>query len=35
MDLKYKEIIVVGNVPPDIVDFASKTPTGAIRWWYI
>ena len=32
---KDKEIIVVGNVPPDIVDFASKAPTGAIRWWYM
>ncbi|WP_404332364.1 glycosyltransferase [Mesobacillus maritimus] len=27
------EVVVVGNVPSDVIRFASKAPTGAIRWW--
>ncbi|MDQ0874570.1 glycosyltransferase involved in cell wall biosynthesis [Paenibacillus sp. V4I3] len=27
------EVVIVGRVPPEIETFASKAPTGAIRWW--
>lgn len=27
------EVVVVGDVPSEIEDFASKAPMGAIRWW--
>ena len=27
------EVVVVGHVPAEIENFASKAPQGAIRWW--
>ena len=30
---KDMEVIVVGQIPPEIEEFASKAPMGAIRWW--
>lgn len=27
------EVVVVGNVPSEIEEYASKAPMGAIRWW--
>ncbi|MNC40683.1 hypothetical protein D3C75_894080 [compost metagenome] len=27
------EIVVVGRIPEEVEIYASKAPTGAIRWW--
>ncbi|XXM72457.1 glycosyltransferase [Lysinibacillus sphaericus] len=27
------EVVIVGDVPADINQFASKAPSGSIRWW--
>ncbi|UUZ95299.1 hypothetical protein LJK87_12980 [Paenibacillus sp. P25] len=27
------EIVVIGYIPPEIEAYASKAPSGAIRWW--
>lgn len=27
------EIVVVGRIPPEVEAYASKAPTGAVRWW--
>jgi O-antigen biosynthesis protein len=27
------EVVVIGNIPPEVEFFASKAPMGAIRWW--
>ncbi|MGD6895573.1 glycosyltransferase [Bacillus infantis] len=27
------EVIIIGNIPADINLFASKAPSGSIRWW--
>ncbi|MFJ7938133.1 glycosyltransferase [Peribacillus sp. NPDC096622] len=32
-NFKENEVVVVGRIPPEIEIFASKAPTGAIRWW--
>jgi O-antigen biosynthesis protein len=32
-NFKDMEVVVVGCIPPEIEDFASKAPMGAIRWW--
>lgn len=32
-NFKEVEVVVVGRIPPEIEDFASKAPMGAIRWW--
>ena len=32
-NFKDMEIVVVGRMPPEIGNFASKAPMGAIRWW--
>lgn len=32
-NFKEIEIVVVGNVPAEVEDFAAMAPSGAIRWW--
>ncbi|MBU3112280.1 glycosyltransferase [Clostridium lacusfryxellense] len=32
-NFKDMEVVVVGNIPPEIEAFASKAPMGAVRWW--
>ncbi|WP_139902240.1 glycosyltransferase [Clostridium thermarum] len=32
-NFKDLEVVVVGRVPPEVEEFASKAPMGAIRWW--
>ncbi|KAB2439393.1 glycosyltransferase [Bacillus luti] len=32
-NFKETEIVVVGRVPMEVLQYASKAPTGAIRWW--
>ena len=32
-NFKDMEVVVVGRIPEEIEDFASKAPMGAIRWW--
>ncbi len=35
METNFKtiEVVVVGNVPPEVEAFAAMAPMGAIRWW--
>lgn len=32
-NFKDMEVVVVGRIPQEIENFASKAPMGAIRWW--
>lgn len=32
-NFKDMEVVVVGRIPQEIEDFASRAPMGAIRWW--
>lgn len=32
-NFKDMEVVVVGRIPPEVEDFASKAPMGAVRWW--
>jgi glycosyltransferase involved in cell wall biosynthesis len=32
-NFKEFEVVIVGNIPPEIEAFAAKAPMGAVRWW--
>ena len=32
-NFKEVEVVVVGNIPTEIEEFAKMAPMGAVRWW--